>query len=169
MLTLCGLTLVFSGLLAILQEKYGLGLLLVAIGRASDIADGWVADHTKTKSPLGEALDAGADKLTTLATIVVFFAAHIAPLWLLTLLLLPHVIISVLAMRAHTRHYALHPSGLGKISMILVWLSLLGLMMQKAFELNWNGSLMFGSYGTAGLSICLGLVTALRYMKELRR
>ena len=73
-LTLVGFGLVLGGSGYIFAHAYWWGLMLMLGGRLLDIADGWVAERTGTKSPLGEALDAGLDKvggILALAVLVV--------------------------------------------------------------------------------------------------
>jgi phosphatidylglycerophosphate synthase len=108
------------------QRHYGLSLLLVVVGRLLDIVDGWLADRTGTKSPLGEAFDATADKVGGLAVIVAMLHGDLLPWWAALAILLPHIITSILAARAAAKGHRLHPSRLGKIAMAIGWVSLFG-------------------------------------------
>ena len=47
------------------------GMIKMAIGYGCDVGDGAVAELTRTKSPLGEVLDAGADKLRAAASLLI--------------------------------------------------------------------------------------------------
>ena len=123
--TVAGFALVLIGLQQILNQHYLPGTVLLATGRICDILDGWLAEITRTKSPLGELLDAGIDKIITILAVVTFFAAHIAPAWALIALVIPHVLIVVIMFGWRIRKRALHPSLAGKLSMVGVWLSLL--------------------------------------------
>lgn len=62
-ITVLGAATVTSGLIDIHRGETRKGTYKVGAGRLLDILDGIVADATKTKSPLGEALDASMDKL----------------------------------------------------------------------------------------------------------
>jgi phosphatidylglycerophosphate synthase len=123
--TIAGFALVLIGLQQILDQRYLPGTILLAIGRICDILDGWLAERTRTKSPLGELLDAATDKILTILTGATFFAAHIAPTWALIALVTPHVLIVAILLGWRIRRRVFHPSLVGKLSMAGVWLSLL--------------------------------------------
>jgi phosphatidylglycerophosphate synthase len=122
--TLVGFVLVLIGLQQILTQHYLLGTVLLVTGRLCDILDGWVAELTRTKSPLGELLDAAIDKILTILTVAIFFAAHIAPAWVLIALVTPHILIAIIILGWRIHKVAFHPSLVGKLSMAGVWLSL---------------------------------------------
>lgn len=128
-LTVLGLILVCVGAWMLLADRFTVAFIYIAIGRFLDIADGWVAEKTRTKSPLGESLDAGFDKLAALVVLAAFAATGIAPLWLLILVLLPHLLISTITGFAFlSQQKRLHPSRLGKVSGAIAWLGLLSLI-----------------------------------------
>jgi cardiolipin synthase (CMP-forming) len=130
--TAIGFGLVVYGSILLAIHHYWASLILIGTGRLFDLFDGWLADHTRTKSPLGELLDATADKLVTLAAATALFVAHIAPWWLLVALLLPHALISVISAQAVARGSRLHPSAIGKLSMVATWLALGGFILVAA-------------------------------------
>lgn len=162
--TFIGIGLVGWGLFAIVNEQYWWGSGLIIIGRLCDLLDGWLAEATSTKSPLGELLDATIDKLGTILTIAVFYYAALAPWWALTLLLLPHIMIIFISLRARRSGVTLHPSKKGKLSMAILWVALFGLVLAKALE--WPvfsiGTVIV--YITALLSILLGMAAASGYV-----
>jgi phosphatidylglycerophosphate synthase len=163
--TLGGLVLVGIGLYAVARQHYWLGLSFVGAGRLSDLLDGWLAESTGTKSPLGELLDAGADKLGTFATIIVFYTSHLAPWWIVTALLLPHVMISASTLIAQHKHRRLHPSQAGKISMALSWLCLVGFVLLRA--LHATHSLFMPILAVLSLATSLlGSYVAVRYVTK---
>jgi phosphatidylglycerophosphate synthase len=123
--TIVGFALVLIGLQEILNRHYLSATILLAIGRICDILDGWLAELTRTKSPLGELLDAAIDKILTILTVATFLAAHIAPAWVLVALVTPHILIVLILLAWRIRKRVLHPSLVGKLSMAGVWLSLL--------------------------------------------
>jgi phosphatidylglycerophosphate synthase len=94
-----------------------LGAVFIITGRLCDLIDGWLADRTGTKSPLGEAVDATADKLGTAATIIVLPLAGLMPIELAIALVVPQAAIAVMALFARRRGRGLHPSRWGKLSM----------------------------------------------------
>jgi cardiolipin synthase len=164
--TLVGLALVVFGLAQIVAEEYWLGGVLVIVGRLLDLVDGWLADITRTKSPLGEIADAGADKIETFAAIGVLFVATLAPWWLLVALILPHVGISIIAYVARIKNIQLHPSRLGKISMALLWVALFGFIIAKVVD---SGILSGVVYGVAVVSVLTTLYAAAGYAMSLMR
>lgn len=128
-ITLLGFGLVCIGVWALLTDRYVVAFILIAIGRFLDIVDGWIADKTHTKSPLGESLDAGFDKLAALVVLAAFASIGVAPLWLLAIILLPHIVIATITALAFAqKRQRLHPSRLGKLSGAVAWLGLLGLL-----------------------------------------
>lgn len=133
--TIAGLALVLIGLHQIVNQHYLAGTVLMAIGRICDILDGWLAERTRTKSPLGELLDAGIDKVLTILTVVIFFALHIAPTWALIALVTPHVLIVVIMLGWRIRKRAFHPSLVGKLSMVGAWVSLLSYALAHIVDL----------------------------------
>jgi phosphatidylglycerophosphate synthase len=143
------------------QHHYWNGLALIVVGRLCDLLDGWVAETTHTKSPLGEVLDASADKLSTLAAVIAGFISHVAAWWLLALLLLPQVIITALSAFAYFRHTALHPSRLGKVSMAATWACFAAFYCIRAGSL--PHSAVLATAGLTLLTTALGLYVAVRY------
>ena len=124
-ITVAGFALVLIGLQEILNQHYLAGMILLAAGRICDILDGWLAELTRTKSRLGELLDAGIDKILTILVVATFLGAHIAPAWALIALVTPQILIVVTMLGWRIRKRTLHPSLVGKLSMAGVWVSLL--------------------------------------------
>jgi phosphatidylglycerophosphate synthase len=164
-ITVIGLGLVVYGLVALLSGEYWLGGGLIVMGRLLDLVDGWAADVTHTKSPLGELFDAAADKLETIAAIVVMYLADLAPWWLLSSLLLPHIVIAGISLVARMRGIELHPSRAGKVSMALLWLGLFGLVVNRIYE----GSLIItgGVYGVVAATLMLTIYATFDYARQL--
>lgn len=165
LITLIGFGLVLYGLNAILMQNYWLGLVLLTIGRLLDIADGWVADKTGTKSAIGEFMDAVIDKIGTLLTIIVFFAVAVADIWLLTILVLPQVIIPLVILYKRSRNVQTHPTRIGKISMAVAWASLFGVLMVRALEAFWPSPFAIAVYGLMIVSALLGSYALFEYTR----
>lgn len=165
-LTIVGFTLVIIGLYEIVSQHFWMGAGLLALGRLLDIADGWVADATGTKSPLGELLDASIDKLSTLVTVLVFYALTIAPRWILIILLLPHAAIAVIALIAYIRKKNIHPHLIGKLSMAMVWLTMIGFILVRALRSTGGGVATLGVYALAALSVIMGIYALYCYIAE---
>jgi cardiolipin synthase len=165
--TVLGGILVLLGLVAMLQHSYWLAVVLLIVGRLCDIIDGWLAEQTDTKSPLGEILDASTDKIGTLLTIIALLLAHITTPWLLAALLLPQLIIVSITASAQFDHKKLHPSRIGKYSMAIAWCSLVGLVAAKAMHSSHTNIFSFVLYGFVIISIILGCIAAYGYTQEL--
>lgn len=162
--TFIGIGLVIVGLIEIVKENYWWGSALIVVGRLCDLLDGWLAETTQTKSPLGELLDASIDKLGTIMTIVVFYVAMLAPWWVLSVLLLPHLVIVAISLHARRQGDTLHPSRTGKLSMAAVWMALFGLIFVQALDWSpWSiGSAIV--YTIAVTSVALGAFAATGYI-----
>jgi len=160
-ITIIGLAIVFFGLAQILAEHYWIGLIALAVGRLLDIVDGMVAEATGTKSPTGEIFDAVADKIGTLLTIVVLFAAQIAEPWLIVLLLIPQVLTPLITFYKKQKRINIHPTRQGKLSMATSWVAIVGLLITKAMD----GSLLVAdiSYTLVGVSFLLGVYALWQY------
>ena len=109
------------GLAYIYQGDMARGLALLIIGRVADIADGMVAARTKTKSPLGETVDAVADKLIMLAALIVFVVAGIVPLAVVVLIAAHNGVSALFGVAAKVRKRVLHPSWPGKLATAFQW------------------------------------------------
>lgn len=160
-ISVLGLGLVVYGLVEIINQQFWLGLVFVAIGRLLDIVDGAVAEATHTKSPLGELVDASIDKIGTLLTIITLFVANIADWWVIVILLLPQVIIPVTIFFKRRKGINVHPTRVGKVSMALVWVSVVGLLLVNA--LGYMMTMVFGVYVIAVLSLVLGMYALWQY------
>jgi phosphatidylglycerophosphate synthase len=165
-ITVLGLGLVVYGLVVLLGGQYWLGGSLIVIGRLLDLVDGWAADMTRTKSPLGELFDATADKLETVAAIIVMYIAQLAPWWLLSSLLLPHVVIAVISLVARMCGIELHPSRAGKVSMALLWLGLFGFVGHRLYE--GSSVITVGVYGIVAVTLITTVYATIEYARQLR-
>lgn len=163
-LTILGFAMVLSGLMYILQEQYWLGAVYIGIGRLLDIADGQAAEYTKTKSPLGEQLDAGFDKLATVLILIALPAASVLPWSLAIALLAPHVAIAAYSAYRIAHFQQLHPSKFGKISMALAWVSLVALLVGHAVAADKTTVLHIIGYITAASSIAYGVAAFWHYV-----
>jgi len=161
LITIIGFGIVLYGLAYILNGEYWTGLLLLALGRLLDVADGLIADKTGTKSPLGEIFDAAADKFETLFTIAAIIVADITNLWVIVALIIPQAIIPMIIFYKKQKGIGIHPTRAGKISMALTWVGIVGLLLVKA--LGDAILLAVGVYIIIGLSLVLGLYALWQY------
>src|SRR5580700_510193 len=115
-ITLIGAVFVIIGLYDLAHAQLITGVALLLIGRMADILDGMVADHTKTKSPLGEAVDAATDKILTIVALYVLLDNQLIPL-IVGLVMAVHAVYNILVSTVARRlHVSLHPSSTGKLS-----------------------------------------------------
>lgn len=162
-LTLLGFLLVLIGLSQILTENSMLGIVLIFIGRVLDLADGWAAHITGTKSFIGEVADATADKAGTFLTVVVIGITDIAPWAIILGLIAPQVLISIIIYIQRCSGKDTHASLLGKLSMAGTWIALAGLLMNHLLH---NDALLVVSYAVAYVSISCGIIAAINYMRQ---
>ena len=165
--TASGFALVIIGLGLILRHDYWVGLLMVAVGRLFDIFDGLAAEATGTKSPLGEKLDAGLDKLASVAAFVVLVIGHILPLWAAILLLVPNLSNAALTVYASRIGFTNHPNQYGKISMALSWLGMCAFVLAAALYSPLNTGLSGLGAAFTLLAFGVGLYSSYVYAKAI--
>lgn len=165
--TLLGVALMVWGFRLIYTHNYAWAFTALLVGRLCDVLDGWLAEVTATKSPLGELLDAIVDKLAVLFTLIVFLTASIAPWWLLAAIILPQIIITVVGSMNYLGRRDQHASRAGKLSMAAIWLSLPALLLARAWPAL-HGTAIAVGYGAAAASVILGLTALVDYARLAR-
>ena len=163
--TVIGAGIATVALVLITQHHYWVGVALLAVGRLCDLLDGYLADLTGTKGPIGELLDVVADKLISLGCAIVFLVAHIMPLWLLVGLAAPQFI-TVGVKVLFAAHKPIRPTRSGKISMALLWLCLLGFLLDQATGT--HALVRTVAYVLGFASILVGLYANRAYYDEAR-
>lgn len=170
--SLLGLASVPLGLWLIIgREQHLLGALVLAVGRLGDVLDGWAADKTGTKSPLGELLDASFDKISIIVTVVALLIATVIPWWALVIWATPHLINSVFALAAWRQNRRLHPSSFGKISTATGWMAMLTFVVSAHFNDPTKNvdfySIATGiALGLLAVTAILGLVASVSYIRD---
>lgn len=124
-ITLLGAGFVMLGLYDIGQGKVLRGVIEITIGRIADVLDGVVAESTKTKSPLGEALDATFDKIVLFSVLIVFIAKGILPATPALLIVLLQALTAGISLVGKKRGRDLHPSSTGKWATAALWIGLI--------------------------------------------
>lgn len=119
--TILGFIAVVVGFIFVERQNYTLALLLILSGRLCDLVDGWIADKTSTKSPLGEMLDPTVDKFATLIALIVLVMSQIVPLLAAAGLLLVNLLISGIVLIGVRRKAVMHASRSGKLGMAWAW------------------------------------------------
>lgn len=166
----------FFSLLGLISVPYSLWLItrdatvsaavVIMAGRACDLIDGWAADKTHTKSPLGETIDASFDKVSTGLAVVGLIALGVVPGAIAVFLLLPQVLITTLALVARRRDVRLHPSRIGKLSMAALWVAMV------AFLFAGQGGALAGRLATVAaasvslVGLALGVAAMIGYAHD---
>lgn len=162
-----GASMVAYGLYAILHNDVDTGIIAVVLGRIADIADGYIAEYTATKSPLGEMVDATLDKLALACALVVLLLTGTLPLaigFIMSLHGIYNSLVSVAALGAGLR---LHPSELGKYATGAAWLCVTTYLCAERFA---NGATHVAllAVGVICFIIYLGLaiISSLGYSRQ---
>jgi phosphatidylglycerophosphate synthase len=171
-ITVIGGLLVAAGLILLAyQQNTWLAVALLLLGRLADLADGWTADRTGTKSPVGETFDAVIDKLELLGAVVVLWATALLPDVVFAALLLHVAYNSGLSVVERTRGRGLHPSRSGKLAAALEWIVIPLYVVDAGNHVRggWH-TVVFGSASILFVVIiCLALVSSLDYTRQLGR
>lgn len=161
-ISIVGLVLVLLGLYLVIDGEVLGGLVLVVAGRLLDLLDGVVAEATQTKSSVGEIVDAVADKLAIVLTVAVLYIAGLAEWWLITILILPQILISLISFIYRRRGRVIHPTRVGKVSMALTWVSIFAIVISYLFpEIE---ALLLVTYGLVGASALLASYAMWQYL-----
>lgn len=162
-ITIVGCVIVLIGLWCLYIEAYWWSAFLFVIGRLFDVADGYVAELTKTKSPFGELLDAGVDKFITIGVVIALGILQLASWWLIGIIAVPQIVIAAISYRARRRKVHLHPSRLGKYSMALVWCGFSLLIMAVATDGQMAHAIGIGAYGVIVVAVAMSGYAAYVY------
>ena len=159
-LSVYGLFIVFNG-------EIVSGLSLLTIGRIADLLDGMIAEYTKTKSPLGELVDAIVDKLVVAFAVIIFAVSGLVPWPIIALIAAVNIFNGLFGLLGKLKKLAMHPSKFGKYSTFLAWITLifypLGIWI-KAFESALTGMILIGiALISFAFFVVIGLVASINY------
>lgn len=121
LISLAGLTLTIQGARNISKKNDTKALVQIGLGRALDVVDGYVADKTGTKSPLGEAVDATFDKLAVASCLPALRRRQIINRKFAGALAVQNLANSALTIVAKLRNQEIHPDKSGKDSAFQSW------------------------------------------------
>ena len=147
---------------------------LVTVGRLADIADGMVANVSGTKSPLGEKLDAVADKIGILAAASGIIYYNTVPLPVTLGIVAQNAFNSVVSIKAKTgdEGVELHSSRSGKLSAVSQWLTLgffaLSTYGEQKNIPKLNEIFKYIGYFSLAPTTALSLVASRGYYKQLK-
>lgn len=162
--TVIGFCLVLIGLTMVAADMNWWGLILIGGGRICDLLDGWLADRTQTKSPLGEMLDTTADKLETAAALIVLTLLGVLPWPAALLVFVPQASVGLWALSWWLRGKQPHPSRLGKLGMAAVWVGLGFFIAQAASDIDVFAVI---GYVSCAVSAVLTLSALRRYIRDI--
>lgn len=164
--SLLGLLSVPLGLSLILGERYIAGAVILLLGRFCDLLDGFLADKTGTKSPLGEKVDAVFDKLSTGLALLVLAVSGLIAAWAVLLLVLPHIIVAGMAVAIFFKGSLLHPTLVGKLSMAVGWLAMLAFVVVHGTDDTLRTIMNITAYVLLLLSVCMAATAIVGYYRE---
>jgi len=156
--SLIGAILVIRGLFYLAEGRLVDGIWILLLGRLADIVDGMVADYTKTKSPLGEAMDATVDKILIILSLYVLLDKHLVP-FIVGGLMAVHAVYNIgLSTVARKLTVSLHPSRTGKISAVFEWACVGFYLLKDILEQHHSNATL--THDAALLSFALFVITA---------
>ncbi len=120
-ISIAGLILTVQGAQNIKKHNDKRAIFQIGLGRALDVVDGFVANKTGTKSPLGEAVDATFDKLAVASCLPPLYKRQIISKRFAGALAVQNIANSVLTVIAKTRDQEIHPDKAGKDSAFQSW------------------------------------------------
>ena len=123
LISIIGAALVIFGLYLLTQDYLISGFATVIVGRLADILDGLLAELTKTKSPLGEGVDASIDKILIVVSLFVLLDRQLIPLLIGIVMAIHAIYMIVLSSISRRVKTFLHPSRSGKLCAVFEWLS----------------------------------------------
>jgi phosphatidylglycerophosphate synthase len=167
-ISVIGFLLVIAGSLLFLTDSQLAGLALILIGRFADLLDGFIANATGTKSPVGEAVDAFVDKLGALIVLIAITVTGYLPVVAAGLILLNNLgSVGVFAL-ARQRNGRVHPTAVGKIGTALEWLAVPLFVGAHAYDATYSYLLII-AWLTLTISLIMGVVATVQYVKQYRQ
>jgi phosphatidylglycerophosphate synthase len=168
-ITIAGTVAVINGLSDFADGRKVEGTAKVLVGRLGDIADGAVADKTKTKGRFGRDLDPTVDKIQLAAGLVILTGADVLPIAATVAVAAPNIIGSIGSIAARKHGVEVNPSASGKHGAAAVWLGVGAFMLKNAIEKHSPGLVdsgleAIGWAGTVG-GAALSLPAAVEYSK----
>jgi cardiolipin synthase len=135
-ITLFRFLLVPPVVLLLLDERFGLALLLFGVAGFSDALDGYLAKRFNWSSRLGALLDPLADKLLLVSSFITLGWLNQIPLWLVGVVILRDLVIVSGALVYHYRIERLdaEPSMVSKLNTFAQILLVLAVMFSAAVQ-----------------------------------
>jgi phosphatidylglycerophosphate synthase/diacylglycerol kinase family enzyme len=137
---------------------------MLVIGRLADAIDGYAADATGTKSPLGESVDAGLDKVIAFVTLAVLLSTNTVPWWIVLPIAVLNLWNMIMTWYGDLRAIHVQPSRNGKWAAFGYWASL-SLFLSARLHILPNLWLLWPAYAVAVGALVLGLTAAYGYLQ----
>lgn len=169
-----GGALVIIGFLQFTDSVTMSGLLLIMVGRLADIADGYIAHTTGTKSPLGELIDTAIDKFTILFGLLIIIMFGLLPTLFTAAIVAQSLLNSIASLIGRRRGIIIHPSQYGKLATFLAWFTIISYLFQRALESNGPISVLSTTISTISyisfiFFVLLAVHSTASYLNQLRR
>lgn len=164
LLSVSGLILVIFGSIRLYQGAELVGMLSIIIGRLMDLGDGWIAESTHTKSPLGEIIDTTCDKLSVAIVVTAAYSAGLLPIGLFILVFLHHGFLAVFSL-LFAKRYNIHPTRLGKLAMFASWVVIVATIYDLLIKNSYFDIFVIAitvGYGVFAIAACLSYYRVLQ-------
>lgn len=172
--SLAGGVLTIAGFLQFQNGITLLGIALIVIGRLADIADGYIAHITGTKSPLGEFVDTSIDKLTILFGLIIITIFGLMPAIFTAAILIQSLLNAGASLLGRSRGTIIHPSQHGKLATFLAWITIISYLTHGYLE-DAHGlsavSVLFSVIAYAAFIVftLLAVTSTASYLSQLRK
>ncbi|HED40798.1 MAG TPA: CDP-alcohol phosphatidyltransferase family protein [Chromatiales bacterium] len=156
-ITILRIILVLPVVVALLNEHYGIALLLFGVAGVSDGLDGYIAKHYHCTSRLGSILDPLADKLLLVSTYLSLAWLGLLPWWLVLIVMARDLMIVAGGFAYHRviGEYEMSPSYISKLNtaaqILLGFLVVLSMSLLPLSE-QWIDGLIYFVLATTLLS-----------------
>ncbi len=164
--SILGAALVGLGLWYLYTDDLAWGFVCIAVGRLADILDGAVAQATGTKSSVGEALDAGLDKVIVIAALVVFLVTGIVPVLAAVLIGVRNIINMGLGLLGKAKQRPMHPTRAGKLAATAEWAAILLFILAGFFGAQGWAAAEIATFVTAYILLAFAMTLGLVAIKE---
>ncbi len=131
-LSVGGLLFVAYGGYLLISDDYYAGFLTIVVGRLADLVDGYVADNTGTKSPLGEMIDVVCDKLAIGIVLPILALEGLVPPYIIAAIVAQNLVVGIISLLGRGRAINLHPNQEGKLSVAASWVAVIAFALANS-------------------------------------
>ena len=165
LISLVGAVLVILSAYLITQRNYLPALLALLTGRLADLLDGLAADLTKTKSPLGETIDAVSDKVGLLIILPAVAVEQLVPIGVVALMLVYGITNACFGILSKVRKIVLHPTFEGKLATAACWFGIGAFLLSATIVTlqPWHALLLAVAWVCTVIFIVLGYQSSSEY------